>query len=322
MEPGRPISAGGIAQSALEAIGNTPLVRLNRLVDRESADVYVKLESVNPTGSYKDRMALSMIERAEARGDLRPGMTVVEYTGGSTGTALAFVCAVKGYSLKVVSSDAFSAEKLRSMEAFGAELHMVPSEGGQTTPDLVPRMRAAAEGLAAAAGTYFTDQLENPDNRAGYAGMGQEILDQSAGKIDVFCAAVGSAGMAMGVGRALKQANSATRVTLFEPAESPQLTQGKGGRHRIEGIGLGMVPPLLDPEIYDRVLTVSQQDAFDTARQLASQEGLLAGTSSGLNVAGALTIASELGSGHSVVTVIVDSGLKYLTEGPFSEGPA
>lgn len=307
------------AASALDAIGGTPLVKLRRLPADLSADVYVKLEALNPTGSYKDRMALAMIEGAEARGDLRPGMTVVEYTGGSTGTSLAFVCAIKGYPFRVVSSDAFSTEKLQSMQAFGADLHLVPSEGGSFTPDLMDRMISAAREMAASDDVYFTNQLENRDSLQGYSAMGREILEQMPVEVDAFCASFGSGGMAMGAARPLKDANDDTRVVLLEPAEAPMLTKGRGGRHDVEGIGLGLNPPLLDRSLYDDVLAIPQDEAFEMTRRLAREEGLFLGKSSGLNVCGALRVAADLGPGHAVVTVGVDSGLKYLAEGIFGK---
>jgi cysteine synthase A len=295
-----------------EVVGHTPLVRLSKVVPEGAADVFVKLEWFNPTGSYKDRMALAMIEEAEKRGDLRPGMTVVEYTGGSTGSSLAFVCAVKGYRFRVVSSDAFAIEKRRTMTALGAELVIVPSEDGRITPDLVPRMIERARELAAEPGTYFTDQLNNDDMVVGYRTIGEELIDQLDGAIDVFCAAVGTAGMVMGVAQALAAASSPTRVVVFEPAATPVLTAGTTGTHRVEGIGIGFVPPLLDTDLYEEARAIEEDDGRDMARRLAAVEGLLAGISSGLNVAGAVEIARELGEGHTVVTVAVDTGLKYL----------
>jgi cysteine synthase A len=295
-----------------EVVGHTPLVRLSKVVPKGAADVFVKLEWFNPTGSYKDRMALAMIEEAEKRGDLRPGMTVVEYTGGSTGSSLAFVCAVKGYRFRVVSSDAFAIEKRRTMTALGAELVIVPSEDGRITPDLVPRMIERARELAAEPGTYFTDQLNNEDMVVGYRTIGEELIDQLDGPIDVFCAAVGTAGMVMGVARALAAAGSPTRVVVFEPAATPVLTAGTTGTHRVEGVGIGFVPPLLDTDLYEEARAIEEDDGREMARRLAAEEGLLSGISSGLNVAGAVGIAQELGAGHTVVTVAVDTGLKYL----------
>jgi cysteine synthase A len=288
------------------------LVRLRKVLPPGAADVFVKLEWFNPTGSYKDRMALAMIEEAEKRGDLKPGMTVVEYTGGSTGSSLAFVCAVKGYRLRVVSSDAFTIEKRRTMTAFGAELSIVPSDGGKITPELVPRMIERAKEFAAEPGTYFTDQLNNPDSIVGYRNIGDEIIDQLDRPIDAFCAAVGTAGMAMGVAEALADAGSPARIVVFEPASTPVITRGEVGRHRVEGIGIGFVPPLLDADAYHEARAIEEDEGREMARRLAAEEGLLAGISSGLNMSGAIQIASELGPGHTVVTVAVDTGLKYL----------
>jgi cysteine synthase len=305
--------------STLDAIGATPLVRLGKLTPEGAAEVFVKLEYFNPTGSYKDRMALAMIEQAEQRGDLKPGMTVVEYTGGSTGSSLAFVCAVKGYSFKVVSSDAFAQEKLDTMTAFGAELHLVPSQGGQVTPDLVPRMIEVAKELAAEQGTYFTNQLYNADSELGYSGIGVELLQQIERPIDSFCGGVGTAGMLMGVARELKAANPTTRVVALEPASSAVLSGDQAGTHHVEGIGIGFRPPLLDDELFDEVRAVDEAEGRRMARMIARQEGVFAGVSSGLNVAAALQLAQELGEGGTVVTVAVDSGLKYLAGDLYSD---
>ncbi|MEZ4519248.1 MAG: cysteine synthase family protein [Chloroflexota bacterium] len=298
--------------SVLAAIGNTPVVKLQQLVPANYADVYVKLEWFNPTGAYKDRMALAMIEEAEMRGDLKPGMTVVEYTGGSTGSSLAFVCACKGYRFHVVSSDAFSQEKLRTMQAFGAELEIVPSEGGQITPDLIPRMMARAAEIAAGENTYYTDQFNNHDSLRGYRGLGRELLEQLDQPIDVFCAAVGTAGLLMGVSAELKAANPATRIVALEPATAPFISTGRAGTHHVEGIGAGFWPPLLKQEAFDEVRAIDESQGRETARRLAREEGIFTGISSGLNVYAALQLARELGPGHTVVTVAVDTGLKYL----------
>jgi len=296
----------------IDVVGATPVVQLNKVVPADAASVFVKLEWFNPTGSYKDRMALAMVEEAEKRGDLRPGMTVVEYTGGSTGSSLAYVCAAKGYPFKVVSSDAFAEEKLRTMRAFGAELTIVPSEGGKVTPDLTPRLIAKAAEYAEEPDTYWTDQLQNADSLVGYRGIGVELLGQMDRPIDVFCAAVGTAGLAMGVSSALADGGSGAKIVIFEPASTPFITEGRAGTHRVEGIGIGFIPPLLDENRYDEARAVDEADGRAMARRLATEEGLLAGTSTGLNVAGAIEIARELGSEHAVVTVAVDTGLKYL----------
>jgi len=300
------------SSSTLQTIGNTPIVQLQKVVPANSADVFVKLEYFNPTGSYKDRMALAMIEEAEARGDLRPGMTVVEYTGGSTGSSLSFVCAVKGYPFKVVSSDAFAQEKLKTMQAFGAELMIVPSEDGKITPDLIPRMMEQAKKLAEAGDTYFTNQFYNTDMLKGYEQIGQEILKQVDRPIDAYCGGVGTAGMLMGIARALRNGNNSARIVALEPATSAFLSTGKAGTHHVEGIGTPFIPPLLDKEYYDEARGIDEAEARQMARRLAKEEGIFTGISSGLNVTGALQLAQELGSGHTVVTVAVDTGLKYL----------
>jgi cysteine synthase A len=296
----------------IEAVGRTPVVKLNSVVPSGAAEVFVKLEWFNPTGSYKDRMALSMIEEAERRGDLRPGMTVVEYTGGSTGSSLAYVCAVKGYRFRVVSSDAYAPEKLRTMAAFGAEVTVIPSEGGVVTPDLVPRMIAKAREYAAEPNTYWTDQLNNADSIVGYRSIGAELLEQMDRPIDAFCASVGTAGLAMGVSGALHDGGSSAEIVIFEPDSTPVISGGEAGSHRVEGIGIGFLPPLLDRERYDEVRAISEPRARDMARRLAAEEGLLAGTSTGINVLGAVELASEVGAGKTVVTVACDTGLKYL----------
>lgn len=311
--------AGQVRASTLRAIGNTPVVQLQKLAGPESARVLVKLEFFSPTGSYKDRMALAMIEGAEARGALRPGMTVVEYTGGSTGSSLAFVCAVKGYRCQIVTSDAFAQEKLRTMRAFGAELTLIPSRGGAITPDLIPRMIQEARRLSQADHAYATDQLNNADSLNGYEQIGRELLAQVDGPIDAFCAAVGTGGMLIGSARALRAAPNPVRIVVLEPAESPIISRGAAGAHHVEGTGIGIVPPLLTSEVYDDVRTVAEQDARETARRLTREEGIFAGTSTGLNVRAALDLARELGPGHTVVTVAVDSGLKYLAGDLYGE---
>ena len=308
-----------IAESVLHAIGHTPLVRLHRLVDAASADVLVKLEYYNPTGSYKDRMALAMIEGAEARGALRPGMRVVEFTGGSTGSSLALVCAVKGYRFAPVSSDAFAKEKLDTMRAFGADLHIVDSEGGKITPGLFDRMRAEVKRMLAEPETFWTDQFNNEDAIRGYMGIGRELVEQTAGRLDVFCGAVGTAGMLAGVSRALKAGGSAARIVALEPRSAPMLTEGHGGTHRVEGIAPGFVPPHLKPGVHDEARSVDEAEARVMAKRLAREEGIFAGTSTALNVVAALKLAKELGPGKTVATVAVDTGLKYLAGDLFAQ---
>jgi cysteine synthase A len=301
-----------LSPSTIDTVGNTPIVQLQKVVPKNSADVLVKLEYFNPTGSYKDRMALAMIKEAEMRGDLRPGMTVVEYTGGSTGSSLAFVCAVKGYTFKVVSSDAFAKEKLATMRAFGAELEIIASQGGKITPDLIPQMIKRAKNIAQAENTYFTDQFNNSDSIKGYVQIGYELLQQVANPIGAFCGGVGTGGMLMGVAQALRKAKAQTRIVALEPATSTAISTGTAGTHHIEGIGVGFVPPLLDRDYYDEARGIDEAEAREMARRLTREEGIFSGTSTGLNVVGALQLAVDLGPGHTVVTVAVDTGLKYL----------
>ena len=307
-----------VSDSVLHAIGRTPLVRLRRVVPERAADVLVKLEFYNPTGSYKDRMALAMIEGAEARGALKPGMRVVEFTGGSTGSSLAMVCAAKGYRFVVLSSDAFSEEKLRTMLAFGAELRMVPSDGGRVTPELFVRFQQQIAVLAAEPNTFWTDQFNNKDVLDGFRNLGRELID-GAGSVDVFCGAVGTGGMLAGVARALRETGCSTRIVALEPASSPAMTQGRGGAHRVEGIGTGRVVPHMTSRPYDEARAIDEDAARAMARRLAREEGLFVGTSSGLNILAAVRIASELGPGKVVATVAVDTGLKYLA-GDLFEG--
>jgi cysteine synthase A len=301
-----------IAESILHAIGGTPVVRLRKIVEPGSADVLVKLEYYNPTGSYKDRMALAMIEGAEASGALRPGMRVVEFTGGSTGSSLALVCAVKGYRFAPVSSDAFAKEKLDTMRAFGADLRVVASEGGTITPKLFDWMRDEVKRLLAEGNTFWTDQFHNTDAINGYMGIGRELVEQTGGVLHAFCGAVGTAGMLAGVSRALKAGGCAARIVALEPASAPTLTKGHGGTHRVEGIAPGFVPPHLTAGAYDEARAVDEAEARAMARRLAKEEGVFAGTSTALNVVAALQVARELGPGKVVATVAVDSGLKYL----------
>jgi cysteine synthase A len=297
----------------LQAIGNTSLVRLGRVVPPGCADIFVKLEWENPTGSIKDRMAQAVIMRAEEDGRLKPGDTVVEYTGGSTGASLALVCAAKGYRLRIVSSDAFSREKRDHMAALGAELTLVPSEGGLTTKKLILDMIEAARTLSREPNTYWTDQLNNPDSLAGYMSLGQEVWSQTNGEIDAFVHCVGTAASLRGVAAVLKRYKPCIKVFAVEPAESSVLRGGQAGPHKIEGVGIGYTPPLWDPTLVDDVLAVKTDDAKDMARRIAREEALFAGTSSGANVAAAIRVAGWLGPGATVVTLMADSGLKYLS---------
>ena len=298
---------------SLAAIGGTPVVRLSRLPDDGSAEVWVKMEAANPTGSYKDRMALAMIEAAEADGRLQAGQTVVEYTGGSTGSSLAMVCAVKGYPLRIVSSDAFAAEKIATMRAFGAQVELIPSPEG-ITPDLIPSMVRRAAEIAAEIGAFATNQFNNPDMLDGYRRLGDELLEQLPGSppVKAFCSYVGTAGCFLGTSRALAAAIPELHRVVVEPAESAVLSGGPPGTHHIEGGGIGYRPPQLHPGDYDEVVAIPEAQAFQTARQAARTEGIFSGPSTGANLAAAIGIARRLGPGQRVVTIQVDSGLKYL----------
>lgn len=299
--------------SVLQAIGNTPLIQLHRLAPAGGARIFLKLEFYNPTGSYKDRMARAVIEGAERRGALEPGMRVVEFTGGSTGSSLAMVCAVKGYRFTPISSDAFAKEKLDTMRALGGDLVLTPSDGGRIDAALFGRLKAALAKEIAEPGTYWADQFHNDDVLAGYMPLGEELLRQLPGGFAVFCAAVGTAGMLAGVSRALRAAGNPPRIVALEPAESPVLTKGEGGAHRVEGVGVGYRPPHLEAGVYDEVRAVEENAAREMARRLAREEGILAGVSSGMNVAAAVRLAAELPPEATVVTVAVDTGLKYLS---------
>ena len=302
------------ALNALEAIGNTPIVKLNKVVPDYAADVWVKLEGGNPTGSYKDRMALAIIEGAEIRGDLKPGMTVVEYTGGSTGSGLAFVCAVKGYEFHVVSSDAFAKEKLDTMRAFGAKLEVIHSPSGKINSNLINQMIYRAKKLATKDDYFFSDQLNNADIIIGFEKMGREILEQIDGSIDAFTCSVGTAGAFMGVSNILLDSDKDTKIVALEPASAPYYSKNQSdGDHHVEGIGLGFELPLLDKNNYHEARGIDESEAREMAKLLASEEGIFGGTSSGLNVVGAIQLAEELGKGKTVVTIAVDTGLKYLT---------
>ena len=299
-------------ESILQAVGNTSLVSLRKVVPADCADILIKLEWENPTGSVKDRMAVAVISRPEADGRLRPGDTVVEYTGGSTGASLALVCAAKGYRIRIVSSDAFSREKLDQMAAYGAELTLVPSEGGRTTKKLILDMIDAARALSREPRTYWTDQLNNHDSIAGYYPLGEEIWSQTSGRLAAFVHCVGTAATVRGVATVLKRHRPGVEIVAVEPAESPVLSGGEPGPHKIEGVGIGYLPPLWDPSLVDTILPVPTDEAKSMARRLAREEGIFAGTSAGANVLAAMQVGRRLGPGAAVVTLAADSGLKYL----------
>jgi cysteine synthase A len=302
----------GRYRDILQCIGNTPLVQLKRLVPRPGVTVLLKIESHNPTGSMKDRMALAMIEAAEADGRLTPGGAVVEYTTGSTGGALALVCGVKQYALHIVTSDAFAPEKRDHIAVLGAHMHVLPSDGGRMTEKLTLDMVERAREIAADTGAYWTDQLRNTDQLRAYGRLADEIWTQCEGRVDAFVQSVGSGGCIRGASERLRWHNPAVKVFAVEPAESPVLSGGQKGAHRIEGMGAGFVVPLWRPDLADGVERVSTDEAMQMALRLARDEGLFAGISTGANVTAALRVAERLGPDSTVVTLMCDSGIKYL----------
>ncbi len=301
-----------LTANILDRIGNTSLLALRRIVPGNGARLLLKLESENPTGSMKDRMALAMIAAAERDGRLPSGGAVVEYTGGSTGVSLALVCAVKGHPLHIVTSDAFAREKLDHMRILGARLQIVPSDNGRMTEKLTRAMIAAAHGIARQTGAYLTDQMNNTDPIADYRAMADEIWRQSEGRIDGLVQSVGTAGSLRGIAERLRQHRNTIHIAAVEPAESAVLSGGKSGAHKIDGIGAGYVVPLWQPAIADSIAQVSTEQATAMALRLAREEGLFAGASTGANVVAALALAERLGPHATVVTVMCDTGMKYL----------
>jgi cysteine synthase A len=297
----------------MKAIGNTPLIKLERLSEPGCADIYVKYEGANPTGSMKDRMALSMVEGAEKRGQLKPGGKVMDYTGGSTGSSLAMVCATKGYTAYFVSSDAFAEEKLQTMRAFGAELEIFPSENRAITAQLIDSMVKRAKELSKEPGVFWTDQFNNVDNRNAYHKMAKEVIDVLGKDIDEFIMGVGTGGCFSGNSEIYKKEIPGIKCIAIEPYHVRALSGGEmGGKHKLEGIGAGFVPSICRLDLADEIVPVKDEDAIDTARKLARMEGIFGGTTSGANVWTAIQRARKLGAGKKIVTVVCDSGLKYL----------
>ena len=307
------------SHSILDAIGNTPLVELRKVVPPGLGRIVAKLEWANPTGSMKDRMAKAVIERAEADGRLRPGGTVVEYTAGTTGISLALVCAAKGYALEIVFSDAFSLEKRRTMQAFGARITDVPSDNKKINEKLIRTLMRTAEEISLRPAHWYCDQLNNHDGIEGYLPLGDELWQQTGGQIDAFVHAVSTAHSIHGVTKSLRKHNDRILTVAVEPAESAVLSGRPSGSHKIEGIGIGFLPPLWQPELVNEIQTVSSEEAKAMARRLAREEGIFAGASSGANVVAAIRVARQLGPGATVATIIVDSGLRYLSTDVYVE---
>ena len=304
-------------KNILETVGNTPIVKLEKIIPSGCGEVYVKLEANNPTGSKKDRMALSMIEGAEKRGDLKEGMSVIEYSGGSTGAGLAFVCAIKGYRFRLITADVFGKEKIGLMRALGADLEVIKSEDGKITRELIGKMIKRAEEISSEPNTFFTDQLNNSDVIEGFVPLGDEILQQLDGKVDAICDTIGTAGTLMGIAKSFKDKGVESKIIALEPSSSPILSKGIKGAHNVEGVGLGFIPAIYNSKYVDDVFAIEESLARQTCKELASKEGIFCGTSSGMNVAGAIKLSKSLGPKSKVVAIACDTGLKYLSEGLF-----
>jgi|UniRef100_UPI004047F449 cysteine synthase len=296
----------------LKSIGNTPLIKLSKIVPQSSAEVWIKYEGNNPTGSYKDRMALGVITAAMERGDLKVGDRICEYTGGSTGTAIAFVASILGLKFTAVTSNVFSPSKLQSIRAYGADLVLIESSDGKLNPELFKKMKETVQEISTRDGAYYFDQFGSPDIRPSYKAIGSEIVDQLDGNVDAYCAAVGTGGTLMGAIDGFKSKGMTPDFYALEPLQAPVLTTGKGGSHMVEGIALGFFPPSLELDQIKEARAIDQEKGFQMCRRLAKEEGILAGGSTGLNVVAALALAKELGPGKRVVTIGCDNGIKYL----------
>ena len=303
-----------VHRDILDCVGNTSLIPLRHIVPENGSKIWLKMENENPTGSMKDRMALAIIEAAEADGRLKPGGSVVEYTGGSTGVSLALICAVKRYPLHIVTSDAFAREKLDHMRILGAELQIIISDGGKMTEKLTKDMTKAARIVSQEKGSFWADQMENRDQISAYHKMAEEMWRETDGQIDGFVQSVGTAASILGLSEGLRRRNSAVKIVAVEPSESPVLSGGKTGAHKIDGIGAGYVVPLWHDKIADHIELLSTAEASAMAMRLAREEGLFAGTSTGGNVIAALRLAEQLGPRSTIVTVMCDTGMKYLSK--------
>jgi cysteine synthase A len=310
------------SRSVIDSIGNTPLIELKNVSPPNGGSIIAKMESANPTGSMKDRMARAVIEGAEKKGFIKPGDTIVEYTAGTTGISLAFVCAALGYNFHAVFSDAFSNEKRLTMKAFGGKITDVQSDNKKINEALIKGMIETARKLSEQENYWWADQLNNHDGETGYYPLGDEMWNQTDGKIDAFIHAVSTTHSLHGVTKTLWKYNRDIEIFAVEPAESAVLSGRTSGSHKIEGIGIGFTPPLWQPEIVNEICTVSTEEAMIMARRLAREEGIFAGTSTGANVAAAYRIAERLGKGKTVVTIIVDSGLRYISTPLYQEASA
>ncbi len=309
------MSRRALVKSVLELIGETPLVQFNKMATPQMARVLGKLESMNPGGSVKDRIALAMIEDAEKRGLLKPGGTIIEPTSGNTGIGLAMISAVKGYRLILTLPEGMSTERVSLLERYGAEVVMTSALEG-----MAGAVKKAKELVAARPGAFMPLQFANPANpRIHRQTTAQEILHATEGEVHAFVAGVGTGGTITGVGEILKKKNSEILVVAVEPATSAVLSGKPAGIHRIQGIGAGFVPEVLDRAVVDEIITVEDMEAYNTARTLAKEEGLLVGISAGANVFAALKIAKRLGPGKTVVTILCDTGERYLSLDPYFE---
>ncbi|WP_409272995.1 cysteine synthase A [Neobacillus sp. SCS-31] len=297
-----------IANSIADLVGNTPIVKLNRIVGEDSAEIYLKLEYMNPGSSVKDRIALAMIEAAEEKGELRAGDTIIEPTSGNTGIGLAMIAAAKGYKTILVMPETMSMERRNLLRAYGAELVLTPG------PEGMGGAIRKAEELAKENGYFMPQQFKNEANPEVHRRTtGKEIVEQMGSQLDGFISGIGTGGTVTGAGEVLREAYPGIKIYAVEPADSPVLSGGKPGPHKIQGIGAGFVPDILDTNIYDEIIQVENEQAFEYARRAAKEEGILGGISSGAAIYAALKVAKELGKGKKVLAIIPSNGERYLS---------